>query len=315
MWFMAAVFWAVRHTGQNVTLARCLVEVAGWMKTEPRQVAAVGMAEHGSPLVRRVERLLSGKARAELSRNWKLAAVSLLLLGVIVTAPSVTVNATRTSLPETNESPKSANNWVSSASTTYSPFYRQDESWLTTPVPDGDVGSRRRLESGPHPEHRSMKRPKRVRQSRRAPLSRVVLRIPPEPDSEPFPAPALVVVPEPSERHAVVFTVEAPVAPIRVRLDRLVVELERLNCEIECSNLRSHVPMMEVLALHQKEILPRLLELRERLHESGTLRLEVLAPVEEAEIKNLIRLKTIEEKIHENQRRIRIRKRTPVIRI
>ena len=58
--------WAVRHTGQNVTLARCLVEVAGWMKTETRPVAAVGMAERGSPLVRRVERDESARSTARI---------------------------------------------------------------------------------------------------------------------------------------------------------------------------------------------------------------------------------------------------------
>lgn len=52
--------WAVRHTGAQVELARCLASVAGWVapSAEPALAGTVAMAEGGSPLLVRVQRLL-----------------------------------------------------------------------------------------------------------------------------------------------------------------------------------------------------------------------------------------------------------------
>jgi HEAT repeat protein/beta-lactamase regulating signal transducer with metallopeptidase domain len=53
--------WAVRQTGSALALARCLVEVASWIGRGPSPVSSgtMAMAEGGSPLLLRVERLLS----------------------------------------------------------------------------------------------------------------------------------------------------------------------------------------------------------------------------------------------------------------
>ncbi len=50
--------WAVRHTGRELDLARCLTEVAGWRIEEREAVAVLPMAGRGSQLSERVQRLL-----------------------------------------------------------------------------------------------------------------------------------------------------------------------------------------------------------------------------------------------------------------
>jgi len=50
--------WAVRHTGKELDLARCLTEVAGWRIEEREMVALLPMAGRGSQLSERVQRLL-----------------------------------------------------------------------------------------------------------------------------------------------------------------------------------------------------------------------------------------------------------------
>jgi len=84
--------WAVRQTGSPMGLARCLIAVAGWAVpgTESAPEATMAMAEGGSPLILRVERLLAhrGSARVTSGRVWTLASV--VLLGMVVgAAPGV----------------------------------------------------------------------------------------------------------------------------------------------------------------------------------------------------------------------------------
>lgn len=85
--------WAVHHTGRGLTLAKCLAEVAGWVtqRPRPRPQPKPAMTQGGSPLVRRVERLLSprqGTPRA----HWALRAVATvsLVAMVLAFAPGVT---------------------------------------------------------------------------------------------------------------------------------------------------------------------------------------------------------------------------------
>jgi beta-lactamase regulating signal transducer with metallopeptidase domain len=51
--------WAAEQTGQGVTLAGLLVQVAEWLTEDRWEVSAVGMARRKSPLARRVNRLLA----------------------------------------------------------------------------------------------------------------------------------------------------------------------------------------------------------------------------------------------------------------
>jgi beta-lactamase regulating signal transducer with metallopeptidase domain len=83
--------WAVTHTGRSLTLARCLAEVAGWIHAPARPALASAMAEGGSPLVRRIERLLEeGPRRADRLRGWTWAGVGAMVALTAAIAPGVT---------------------------------------------------------------------------------------------------------------------------------------------------------------------------------------------------------------------------------
>ncbi len=83
--------WAVTHTGRSLTLARCLAEVAGWIHAPARPALASAMAEGGSPLVRRIERLLEDDpGRADRLRGWTWAGVGAMVALTAAIAPGVT---------------------------------------------------------------------------------------------------------------------------------------------------------------------------------------------------------------------------------
>ncbi|HEX8245989.1 MAG TPA: HEAT repeat domain-containing protein, partial [Longimicrobium sp.] len=81
--------WAVRHTGRPLELARCLVEVAGWLSgADPVPHGVLAMAEGGSVLSRRIERLVAQmRPAAPVRLAWRLAAAALLLAPVALFAP------------------------------------------------------------------------------------------------------------------------------------------------------------------------------------------------------------------------------------
>lgn len=72
--------WAARLTGERHALARCLIEVAGWMRGV-RAAEAVGMAEPGKGLERRVERLIRPTPEAARA-SWRAGALA--ALGLVV---------------------------------------------------------------------------------------------------------------------------------------------------------------------------------------------------------------------------------------
>lgn len=85
--------WAVRQTGLRLGLARCLAEVAAWVAPgrDPIPSGTLAMAEGGSPLLLRVQRLLDGRgedaARSPLLRGLLAAG---LLAAVVTAAPAIT---------------------------------------------------------------------------------------------------------------------------------------------------------------------------------------------------------------------------------
>jgi len=82
--------WAVEQTGEGVTLAGLLVEVAGWIVSPGTPLAAAGMASQASPLARRVGRLLAG--RREPTGISPLAILSIAVAGaglMAIAAPGV----------------------------------------------------------------------------------------------------------------------------------------------------------------------------------------------------------------------------------
>jgi len=85
--------WAVRATGRPRELARSIASIAGWLSAPAREVPMAAMVEHGSPLVRRVHRLVAAERSGEDIRGWRAGAIAaLLLLGaVLLSAPHAIV--------------------------------------------------------------------------------------------------------------------------------------------------------------------------------------------------------------------------------
>lgn len=84
--------WAVQQTGSALGLARSLAEVASWVVpgAEPVPSGTMAMAEGGSPLLRRVERLLAEREGAAPRGVRRAAAAAVGLLAVVaVVAPGV----------------------------------------------------------------------------------------------------------------------------------------------------------------------------------------------------------------------------------
>jgi HEAT repeat protein/beta-lactamase regulating signal transducer with metallopeptidase domain len=81
--------WAVRHTGRPLELAHCLVQVAGWLSgADPVPQGVLAMAEGGSVLARRIERLAAQvRPAAPVRLAWRMAAATLLLGAVTAFAP------------------------------------------------------------------------------------------------------------------------------------------------------------------------------------------------------------------------------------
>jgi hypothetical protein len=90
--------WAVSRMSQPVTLAKCLAAVAEWVGKAPkvrtpRLQPMSAMAESvGSPLVRRVGRILDGRhVRRERMPRYTFALSATALVGLIALAPRISV--------------------------------------------------------------------------------------------------------------------------------------------------------------------------------------------------------------------------------
>jgi len=81
--------WAVQHGGGRLPLARCLVEVAGWVSPagEPLLAGTVAMAEGGSPLMSRVRRLLEREPESVPRPAARAAAALAMVLSAAMFAP------------------------------------------------------------------------------------------------------------------------------------------------------------------------------------------------------------------------------------
>ncbi|HEU0302763.1 MAG TPA: M56 family metallopeptidase [Longimicrobium sp.] len=90
--------WAARQTGSPLGLARCLAEVASWVAPgrAPIPAGTMAMAEGGSPLVQRVQRLTAWRGGSHPgSGTTRAAGAVLLVLVVALAAPSVASTAGR----------------------------------------------------------------------------------------------------------------------------------------------------------------------------------------------------------------------------
>jgi beta-lactamase regulating signal transducer with metallopeptidase domain len=108
--------WAARQTGSPLGLARCLAEVASWVAPgrSPIPAGTMAMAEGGSPLVQRVQRLTSWHGGGHpVSGAMRTAGGLLLVLAVALAAPAVASSGerrTEAATDEQGEKPKTAAN-------------------------------------------------------------------------------------------------------------------------------------------------------------------------------------------------------------
>lgn len=90
--------WAARQTGSPLGLARCLAEVASWVAPgrAPIPAGTMAMAEGGSPLVQRVQRLTTWRGGShEGNGMMRIAGALLLVLAVAFAAPAVASSGER----------------------------------------------------------------------------------------------------------------------------------------------------------------------------------------------------------------------------
>jgi beta-lactamase regulating signal transducer with metallopeptidase domain len=93
--------WAVRATGRPRELARSIASVAGWLTAPAGEVPMAAMVQHGSPLMRRVHRLVAAERSGDDTRGWRAGALAaLLLLGaVLLSAPHAFVREPAPKVP------------------------------------------------------------------------------------------------------------------------------------------------------------------------------------------------------------------------
>jgi len=267
--------WAVTQTGQHLTLAKCLVEVAGWLDPRPEVVHAAGMAEPGSPLVRRVERLLGVRAAREIPAVWRVAGATALLTLVMALAPVVTA---------VHERPEPAAETASFGWTPAGDGLRPAAPFRFQGVGSGSAASGTAAVSpGPTPAPAPPSPPGEGFEAfpvaptpefapragaPAAPRSRRVVRREARHLSE-----AMVVVDGSAPQPAMVWTWEVPAAPFRGKLAALRAVLDRHRA-IESQVLPALQTRLDPALLQQME------QLLKQVDEAETFALEVSTPVE-----------------------------------
>lgn len=91
--------WAVRHTGSALGLARCLTDIASWVSPTRIPEATLAIAEGGSPLLRRVERLAEWREPPMYAIQFRSFASVGLLAFVALVAPAVSQSIISPSSP------------------------------------------------------------------------------------------------------------------------------------------------------------------------------------------------------------------------
>lgn len=97
--------WAVLQTGSALGLARCLADVSSWVGSARVPERTLAVAEGGSPLRERIDRLIGWKARPRPGMGLR-ALVALALTGVVaVAAPAISADASSPDIAFGAESP------------------------------------------------------------------------------------------------------------------------------------------------------------------------------------------------------------------
>ncbi len=101
--------WAATQTGTGVHLAKCLAEVAGWVEDGPPvSPAVVAMAERGSPIVRRITRLLHQRRNGGRVHPVGRVALTVGSLGLVIAAVPGVSSARSEAEPTSSPTPSSA---------------------------------------------------------------------------------------------------------------------------------------------------------------------------------------------------------------
>ncbi|HEU4883580.1 MAG TPA: HEAT repeat domain-containing protein [Longimicrobium sp.] len=101
--------WAALQTGSPLGLARCLAEVASWVAPgrAPIPAGTMAMAEGGSPLVQRVQRLTTWRGGSHQGNGMmRIAGALLLVLAVAFAAPAVASSGERRAEAPAADPPK-----------------------------------------------------------------------------------------------------------------------------------------------------------------------------------------------------------------
>jgi hypothetical protein len=79
--------WAVQQTSSPLALARCLTQISSWVGTAPVPDGMLAMAEGGSPLVNRIERLAEWKRASSVPARVTIVAALAFVALVATSAP------------------------------------------------------------------------------------------------------------------------------------------------------------------------------------------------------------------------------------
>ena len=81
--------WAVQQTGEPVTLARSLTRISEWLTSPPPAPVLAVIRDKGSPLLRRVQRLLAPPARRPRALRARVLGLVVVLVGLTAFIPRV----------------------------------------------------------------------------------------------------------------------------------------------------------------------------------------------------------------------------------
>ena len=92
--------WAVEQTGSPMALAKCLTQISSWVGTARVPDGMLAMAEGGSPLVTRIDRLLNWRGTTSRGTQLALASALVMIALVATSAPAFSANETSITPPQ-----------------------------------------------------------------------------------------------------------------------------------------------------------------------------------------------------------------------
>ena len=90
--------WAAAQTGEGISLAKCLAEVATWLAS-PQPAGVLGMAHRRSGLRQRIERLLAPVGGAGRAATWSIVLLPAVLLAALFLIPGIRLTSAEVAAP------------------------------------------------------------------------------------------------------------------------------------------------------------------------------------------------------------------------